>query len=118
MKYWQIGTYRAGLAVAFLSSFLIVWTSIVRDDGGALGFFLVILAIAVGGFAALFEPAGMARTLLGVAVMQVLFGIANATAPSVASQPDGPFHALVYSGFFAALWLISAGLFREAAKRS
>jgi hypothetical protein len=107
--------YRAGVAVALVSSFLFVWSTIVRDDDTGQGFFLIILAAAVGGAAAWFKPAGMARTMLGVAVMQLLWGIAVATAPSTADNPRGPMWMLLYSGFFVVLWLVSAGLFRKAA---
>ena len=81
--------YRAGVAVAALASFLTVWTTIVRDDGSGMSYFMLIMAAAVGGFAAGFRPAGMARTMLGVAVMQALLGVATATAPIVASVPGG-----------------------------
>ena len=110
-------TYRAGVAVAVVASFLTVWTTIVRDDGTGIGFFLVIMAAVVGGFAAWFRPAGMARTMVGVAIMQLLFGIAIATAPLTASIPGGSFKALLFSGLFAALWLISAAFFRAASSR-
>jgi len=108
--------YRAGVGVALMASFLTVWTTVVRDDGNGIGFFLLIMAAAVGGFSAWFRPAGMARTMLGVAIMQVLLGVAIATAPSTASMPDGSFKALLFSGIFAALWLMSAIFFRAAAK--
>ncbi|HEU4958809.1 MAG TPA: hypothetical protein VFT56_00235 [Sphingomonas sp.] len=108
--------YRVGVAVVFLTSFLTVWTTIVRDDGTGIGFFLLIMAAAVGAFSAWFRPAGMARTMFGVAIMQALLGIAIATAPSTASVADGPSKALVFSGFFSAMWLIAASLFRIAAK--
>jgi hypothetical protein len=106
--------YRAGVAVALVTSFLTVWTTIVRDDGNGIGFFLVIMAAAVGGFSAWFRPAGMARTMFGVAIMQALLGVAIATAPVTARMPDGSFKALLFSGIFAAMWLISAALFRAA----
>ena len=109
--------YRAGVAVALATSFLTVWTTLVRDDGTGIGYFLLIMAAAVGGFSAWFRPAGMARTMLGVAIMQALLGIAVATAPSTARMPDGSIKALLFAGFFAALWLISANFFRAAAKR-
>ena len=109
--------YRVGLGVAVVTSFLTVWTTVVRDDGTGIGFFLLIMAAAVGAFAAWFRPAGMARTMLGVATMQALLGIATATTPSSATMPDGSFKALLFSGFFAALWLISAALFRAATTR-
>jgi predicted membrane channel-forming protein YqfA (hemolysin III family) len=109
--------YRAGAAVALVASILTVWTTLVRDDGSGMNFFLLIMAAIVGGFAAWFRPAGMARTMLGVAIMQALLGLAIATAPSTASVPDGPVRALMFSGFFAMMWLISAAFFRVAAKR-
>jgi hypothetical protein len=104
------------VAVAAVTSLLTVWTTIVRDDGAGIGFFLVIMAAGVGGFAAWFRAAGMARTMLGVAVMQAMLGVAIATAPVTATAPDGPFKALLFGGGFATLWLISAGCFWVAAK--
>ena len=111
------GAYRAGVAIAIVASFLTVWTTVVRDDGTGIGWFLVIMAAVVGAFAAWFRPAGMARTTLGVAIMQALLGVAIATAPSTASTPDGPFKALLFSSVFTALWLLSAAFFRAASKR-
>lgn len=108
--------WRAGIAVALVASFLTVWTTIVRDDGTGMNFFLLIMAAAVGGFAAWFRPAGLARTMVGVAIMQALLALAIATAPSTASIPAGASRALLSGGFFTALWLISAAFFRAAAK--
>jgi hypothetical protein len=78
---------------------------------------MLIMAAAVGGFSAWFRPAGMARTMFGVAIMQLLLGIAIATAPTTAKMPGGSFKALLFSAIFAALWLTSATLFRAASKR-
>jgi MFS family permease len=108
--------YRIGVGLALVASFLTVWTTIVRDDGTGMGYFMVILAGVVGSFSAWFRPAGMARTMLGLAVLQVLLGIATVTAPSTATVPDGAFKAAVFSGVFTVLWLICATLFRAAAK--
>jgi hypothetical protein len=108
--------YGAGVAVAFVTSFLILWTSIVRDDGQALGNFGVIMAGMVGAFAASFRPEGMARTMLAVAAMQMLIGLAVATAPITAAVPDGVFKAWVSNSVFAALWLLSAAFFRTASR--
>ena len=108
--------YRAGVAVAVLASLGTVWTTVVRDDGNGIGFFMLIMAAGIGGFAAWFRPAGMARTMLGVAIMQVLLGMLIATAPSTANLPDGGSRIILACGSFAALWLTSAALFRAAAK--
>ena len=110
--------YRAGAAVALAASFLTVWTTIVRDDGTGIGFFLVVMAAVVGGFAAWFRPAGMARTMLGVAIMQASFAVAIATAPSTAKMPDGGLRTLLFSGIFVLLWLVSAALFRASAQQA
>jgi len=108
--------YRAGAAIALVTSFLTVWTTFVRDDGNGIGFLLLVVTAAVGAFATWFRPAGMARAMLGVAVMQALVGIGVATAPVTASVPDGAFRALAFSGVFMVLWLIAALCFRAAAK--
>jgi hypothetical protein len=77
---------------------------------------MLVLAAAVGAFAAWFRPAGMARAMLGVAVMQGLLGIAVATATTTESTPGGSVKALLFSAFFVVLWLISAASFRLASK--
>ena len=108
--------YRAGIAVAILTSFLTVWATVVRDDGNGIGFFMLIMAAVVGGFSAWFRPDGMARTMVGIAVMQMALGMLMATAPSTASMPDGPLRALLFSVVFAGLWLTSAAFFRVASR--
>ena len=110
--------YRIGVGVAIAASLLTVWTTIVRDDNDGAAYFMVILAAGVGAFASGFWPAGMARAMLGVAVMQLLLGALVATAPITARESDGVSKALLFNGVFAALWLLSAACFRSAAKRS
>jgi hypothetical protein len=111
-----IGAYRAGIIVALVAAFLTVWTTIVRDDGSGAGFFMIILAVGVGWFAAGFGAAGMARAMVGVSVMQMCLGALIATAPVTAHLPDGPLKVLLFNAFFSLLWLISAALFSFAAK--
>ena len=109
-------SYRAGVGVAVLASFLTVWTTIVRDDGNAIGFFMVIMAVGVGWFAAGFRAGGMARTMAGAAIMQAAVGSLIATAPITANVPGESVKALLFSGFFALLWLVSGAFFRVAGK--
>lgn len=108
--------FRAGIALAAVTSFLTVWTTIVRDDGSGAGYFMLILAAGVGGFATMLQPAGMARTMAGVAVMQAALGLLTATAPSTAGLPGGPMKVLIFSGVFSLLWLASGALFLVADK--
>jgi hypothetical protein len=111
-----IWSYRTGFALAVAASFLTIWTTIARDDGNGLGFLMLVMAALVSAFTAGLRPAGMARAMLGTAVMQALLGVAVATAPAVARIPDGSLKALLFSGFFTALWLVSAALFRSASR--
>ena len=109
---------RAGAVTAVATSFVTLWTTVVRDDGNGIGFFMVVFAAAIGAFAAGFRAAGMARAMLGVAIMQVLQGVALATAPSIEAVPGDAFKFLGASAALAALWLVSAALFRVAARSS
>ncbi len=108
--------YKAGVVVAITTSLLSVWTTIVRDDGTGIGYFMVIMAAAVGGFSASFRQQGMARAMLGVAVMQLSLGSLIATAPVTATMPGGVFKVLLFNGLFTLLWLVSAALFRAASR--
>ncbi|HEY6047843.1 MAG TPA: hypothetical protein VIV07_02230 [Sphingomicrobium sp.] len=111
--------YRIGIAVAVVAAFLTWWLTIVREDDAythaGIAFMLLPLIACVGAFAAGFKAAGMARAMVGVAVMQALLDVAILTAPSAASAPDGLSKTYLASAVFIALWLISAGFFRAAA---
>lgn len=108
--------FRGGVALAVVTSLLTVWTTIVRDDGSGAGYFMLILAPGVGAFAALFQPGGMARTMLGVAVMQAALGFLIATAPSTSRLPGGSTRVMLFTAGFSLLWLASAALFHRAGR--
>lgn len=74
------------------------------------------MAVAVGAFATRFRAEGAARTLVGVAVMQLAVGLLIATAPVTAATPDGVARTWIFTAVFTALWLSAAGLFRIAAR--
>lgn len=109
-------SYRIGTAIAVLTILLTIWTTIVRDDGNGGPYFMIIMAAGVGAFAAGFRSAGVARAMMGVAAMQVAWGLLMATAPVVASTPDGSARALIFNAVFAGLWLAAAGFFHRAAR--
>ena len=102
--------YWIGVASAALTAFLTVWSTIVRDDGSGLPFFMVVLAAPVAAFAASFRAGGMARGMAGVAAMQALLAIGIVTAP------DGTPKAVLAGATLPLLWLISAGFFQAAAR--
>lgn len=111
------GAYWVGVAAGVVTSLLTVWTTIVRDDGNGIGFFMLIMAMAVGWVAAGFRAAGMARAMVGVAIMQVLLGMLIATAPLNWAVRGESGRFLTSSAVFALLWLASAICFRIAAPR-
>lgn len=105
--------YRAGVVVAVGTSFLITWSNlavgIIGDENNPLNqiFFGVIAVALIGAFAARFRPGGMALAM----------------AVTAAAQFATAFLALAYEhivfgivGVFSLGWLLSAWLFREAAR--
>lgn len=110
--------YAAGVAVALLTAVLNLWVMVVRDDGSGAGTLALVLAAAAGAFVARGRAAEMARAMVAMAVMQVLLGIAQATAPIVQRVPGGTARALVSATVFAALWLGAAALFRATVRRN
>ena len=106
-------TYRAGVVVAAGTAFLITWSNlavgIIGDEGNPLNqiFFGVIAIAAVGSFLVRFRARGMAVTMAATAAAQ--FATAFVTLA---------YEQIVFAivGVFALGWLLSAWLFREAAR--
>jgi len=116
--------YRIGVAVALAAAFLQVWINLAvgivgsEDNPVNQGFYGVVVAAAACAFTARFQAGGMARAMLATAGVQALLALAVATAPSTArDDPMGATGVLALSGVFAALWLLSAALFRRSARR-
>lgn len=107
--------YRAAVGVAVVGGFVLVWINLAvgiigtERDPANLMFGGVLLVGAVGALVARFRPRGMARALAATAVAQASVG-------AIALVGGLGVEAVVLSGFFAALWLTSAGLFRKAAR--
>ena len=120
-RIWPSLAYRGGLAVALATAFVLIWINLAvgivgEDNPVNLSFFLLVFTSAVGVFAAGFRPDGMARAMLGTAVVQMLLALAIATAPPTQREPGAAMGVLLLCSFFAALWLVSAALFFKASK--
>ena len=114
--------YRAGVAVALVSSFLLAWISagvgIIGRDGDPANLMFGAV-VAVGGILALvgrFRAAGMARAMVGTAVAQVLVAAVALLAGFGRESANWPFDILGLTGFFTVLWLFGAWLFHKARK--
>lgn len=113
--------YRAALGVALAAAFVLVWLSvgvgIIGKDGDPanLMYFGVLAVGMIAAVMARFRPAGMARALLATALAQALVA-AIALVAGLGSPWSGPVEILLLNGFFVALFVGSAWLFRKAAR--
>src|SRR3712207_1226740 len=111
--------YAVGVALAAAS--ILAWLSlgvgiIGRDgDPANLMYFGVLAVGIIGAIVARFRPHGMARALFTMALAQALVaGIALIFGLGLPWSP--PAEILALNGFFVALFLGSARLFRDAAR--
>ncbi len=114
-------TYRWAVGVALAAAFLLVWLSlgvgIIGADGDpANRMYFGVLAVGIlGALLARFQPRGMARALLATALAQALVA-AIALILGLGYPWSGPLELISLNGFFVALFVGSAWLFRRAAQ--
>ena len=106
--------YRAAVGVALAAAFILVWMNLAvgiigSEDNPANLMYGGVLAVGIiGAIIARVQPHGMARALVGAALAQALVAVIALIA--------GLGYTLILTGFFVALWLTSARLFRRAAQ--
>lgn len=106
--------YRAAVGVALATAFILLWMNLAvgiigNEENPANLMYGGVLAVGIiGSFIARFQPHGMERTLVATALAQALVAAIALIA--------GLGHTFVLTGFFVALWLTSARLFRRAAR--
>ncbi|HZH44713.1 MAG TPA: hypothetical protein VEY50_11590 [Lysobacter sp.] len=106
--------YRAGAGIAIGCGFLLVWVNLAvgiigsEDNPANLVYAGVLVVAFVGAALGRFTAHGMERAMYAAAIAQTL-----AAAVALAL---GEFRGSVLSGFFVALWLTAAALFRKGAQ--
>lgn len=106
--------YRAAVAVALLTGFLIVWSNLAvgiigdEDNPANLAFFGILAIAIAGAFVARLRAEGMARALFATAVAQLLV-----SAAALVARLDLPMAIAI---FFVGMWLVSGLLFRAASR--
>jgi len=114
--------YRSAIGVALAAAFILVWVNgavgiIGNANNDANMMYIGVLAVGIiGAIIARFQPHGMARALYATALAQALVAVIALIAGLGSTGPIWPRDILILTGFFAALWLISAWLFRNAAR--
>ena len=114
--------YRAAVGLACMTGLVLVWVNgavgiIGEVDEANVMYFGVILIGFVAACIARFEPRGMVRALVVTAVAQALVPLIALTFVPTADFAPGVGKVLMLNGFFVALWIGSALLFREAAPK-
>ena len=114
-------SYRFATILALATAFILVWligaVGVIGVEGDPfdLMYFAVLAVGIVGAIITRLQPRGMARALFATALAQALVTvialIAGKHQSSVSSVPE----ILILNGFFIALFLGSARLFRNAA---
>ena len=114
--------YRAGAVVAIGTAFLLVWVNgavgVIGSEGNPANLMYAgVLALGIGGaVGAGARPQGLARALVAMALAQMLAG-ALALARGWGAGSENWLGAIVgATGVFTAAWLLSAWLFRRAAR--
>lgn len=116
-------SYRAAVVVAVLAAFLLTWSNLavgyIGDGGNPANLAILALPLlALGGaILARFRAAGMARAMCFTAILQIAIVVLAPTAASAPTEIAWAPPVLVATGLFAALWLLSAWLFRIAARQ-
>jgi hypothetical protein len=113
--------YRAAVGVALGAALILVWLSlgvgiIGRDgDPANLMYFGVLAVGVIGALVSRLRPLGMARALFATALAQTSVA-AIALLGGLGRPWSGPLEILLLNGFFVALFVGSAWLFRRAAR--
>jgi hypothetical protein len=114
--------YRAAVGVAVVAAFILVWMNLAvgiigSEDNPANLMYGGVLAVTIlGGLIVRFRPHGMARVLAATALAQTFVGVIALMAGLGSTGANWPRVIVVLTSFFSALWLISAWLFRKAAR--
>ena len=87
---------RSAVGVGIAAAFTLVWVN--------------------GAVIARFRPRGLARALFAAALAQALVGLVAMIAGFGSTGPAWPLGISMATGFFCALWLVSAWLFGKAAR--
>jgi len=117
--------YKAGVAIALLSGFLLIWVNgavgIIGDEHNPANLLYGgVLAVGlIGAAVARLRPRGMSHTLFAMAVAQLLVPvIALVVWTASFSEPPGMLGVFVINACFALLLAGSALLFRLAAEQA
>ena len=115
-------TYKAAVGLAIATPLLLVWVigavGVLGVDGDPADLMYIgVLAVGIiGAIIARFQPHGMARALFATALAQALVAVIALILGMHQAPYSSVGEILGLNGFFVALFLGSAWLFRKAAR--
>lgn len=118
----NITAYRFAVGLALAAAFILVWGNLAvgiigsEDERANLMYVGVLVVGIIGTIIARFQPRGMARALIAMALAQALVAVIALIAGMQRYPGSSVFEILGLTGFFVALFLGSAWLFQYAAR--
>ena len=115
--------YRAAVGVAVATALILVWMNLAvgiigNEEHSANLMYGGVLAVGIiGALIARFHPHGMARTLFATALAQALVPVIALIIQVTSWGAAGVFGVFVLNAFFVMLFVVSALLFRRAARK-
>jgi len=114
--------YRIAIGLALFTGLLLIWVNLAvgiigsEDNPINLVYFGVIFIGILGAFMGRFRSRGMERTMFAMAITQAVITAITLIGGFYQSPPSTVFHIIGVNGFFITLYILSALLFRHAAK--
>jgi hypothetical protein len=114
--------YRAAVGIALVAVFILIWMNLAvgiigGEDNPANVMYGGVLAVGlVGAIIVRLKPQGMACVLVATALTQALVALIALISGLGSTEANWPGVVITVTGFFTALWLVSAWLFRKAAR--
>ena len=113
--------YRFAVGLAVATAFVLLWVNgavgvIGSENNDANLMYFGVLAVGiVGAVIARFQPRGMSLALFATAFTQAFVTLV-AIIGRLGFPTSGPLDLVLLNGFFIALWVVSACLFRQTAR--
>jgi hypothetical protein len=118
---WDSIAYRTAVGVAVVAGILLIWVNLAvgiigSENNPANLMYIGVLAVGIiGAIIARFQPHGMSRALFAVALAQTLVAVIVLIA-GLGYSASPLLEIFIINGFFIALFVGSALLFRKAAR--
>lgn len=113
--------YRSAVGLTLATAIILLWVNgavgvIGSENNDANLMYFGVLAVGViGAVIARFQPRGMSLALFATAIVQALVTLV-AVVGRLGYPASGLLDLLFLNGFFIALWVVSACLFRQTAR--